>query len=256
MSSERHIEELRDVLEKLRGDAVYLYRYGELGPCLSILDRLQEHDRRRLLGLALAANDPDLSNIALHLLAHLDPPVSGATELLMQLSEQDRSEIREQFQPGIERAMSPEEEQLLRQELMKAITSMSPLKLETANWIFLSRKGSTESVWLAGSGGTDGQVPAELCVENRLYYNPDSETCWKLFHMVRKSNWALHVHNHPNKAAYASGEDLVFARYWRAQRPELAAKMKFFVVAGACAVEYAYKGSGGRSAITIKVKMS
>lgn len=76
-----------------------------------------------------------------------------------------------------------------------------------------------------------------------VMYDPKKEEKYDLIIAMRRALWILHIHNHPELPDYISlcgptAADQDFALQWKSIRPELASKMKFFVVQGDSAVEY------------------
>jgi hypothetical protein len=231
-----HIEELRDFLVVLKNDAALLYQYGNVGRTLNLFAELTEADKKRLVAVALLAGDRDITSVARHLMTRLSPAPADQDQLFGQLTVEDRKEAETVFQVGMLKAMTTEEGAIIEREVHKAIGALQGLKLESAVWVLLKPNNATDSEWIDASGG--GPSATGLRLANAFLYNPDPAERAELFTLMRNATWVLHFHNHPEKIAWASDADQEFARYWKAQRPELSSKMKFFIISGNEAVMY------------------
>ena len=95
MSNRHHIEELSDMLSRLKYDAEFLYRYGSLASSVDLFDSLSLDDKKRLIYLALTEGDKDVQNVAHCLMQKLSRAPQNFEELLAQISPEDRTELEE-----------------------------------------------------------------------------------------------------------------------------------------------------------------
>lgn len=235
----RHIEELRDALHILGNDAASLYQYGGVGESLRFFKELSDWDKRRLIAVALFSGDRGAASVGRYLLGLLDSAHGSEQSLLSQLSEADKSEAKLVFEVGEQEPIGGSLATFVNLQLEAAVERMKSLKLESACWLLIQRTSGFDSVWVdACRQSSRGSAAAGLKLATEFVYEPDSSERAKLFGMMRKSVWIFHLHNHPNNTSTPSEADRRFVLYWKAQRPELACKMKFFIVSGGHAVEY------------------
>ena len=250
MSEKQHIEYLRDKLAILKADAPWLYRYGEFRRSTSLFQGLSAIDQRRFLALAARQKDQDVKEVAARLLSTLDPPVSDFRQLLAQLPNEERDEVTACFHGGVARSMTKLWEERIMLELQHAVSLLGERTFESAYWIAIPDSNRRDSVWIDAIGDKNQaplpgtEVPTALrYVPGEVLYDPDDATRDRLLALMRNCLWTLHIHNHTGVASFvgtvaASPADQGFAKHWRSLRPELAEKMKFFVVYGESVAEY------------------
>jgi hypothetical protein len=238
----RHIEELRDSLELLQHDSTTLYRYGQLANSSKLFKSLSRTDQIRLIAVALLARDQAVVDVAKHLMAQMDPALTTADEALSALSPGDLGEVRAIFLPGTMREKTSEEEARIRRELNRSVQHFRSLRLEAARWVLIGATEQEHTICIDASGGSLSPSPAGLKLVREVVYNPGDTERSRLFALMRRSAWIVHVHNHPQGFCLPSVDDSKFVIYWKSQRPELQVKMRFFIVAGYDLAEYDEQG--------------
>jgi hypothetical protein len=236
----RNTEELRDILVSLKHDAEYLYQYGDLGYSKDVFHGLSVNDQRILIYLALTEGDKDIQNVAQELMQRFWKKSLSPTELLATIPPEDKAEFMK------ESCISKSSEETIAQridtELHKACERIGHLETEEAFWILIPDAPAAEAVWVEAVG-TEGKISSSVRFHNQVIYEPDKEEKYELLSLMRKARHILHVHNHPETPGYItyckpSDNDRSFALYWKSVRPELASKMRFFIVKGHSFVEY------------------
>lgn len=211
--------------------------------------KLNSEDKRRLIYLAFVLGDRDTKNVAEYLMQKLDPTPSDVEELLTQLSPRDRAEIERlrtdsgQVHVSGEDRMRRTENDRITAQLRKAIDEIGSLDVEQAYWVLLPKDLRKAAMWIEAIRVGDDEVLSQYRFHSEAIYVPDREERYSLLNSMRGASSILHVHNHPKLPGYSgfchpSDEDRAFAAYWKTIRPELAGKMKFFVVQESSAVEY------------------
>lgn len=241
-SDHRHIETLRDYLALLESDAPNLYQYRSLGASLNVFNDLSATDQRRLIALALHTGDQHAQNVARHLTQKLKPSTSKTDAACDHSSDEDRKEIQLYCEQGRASFVNPTMFAAADAEIRRATEEMSDLRLETAVWIFIPNRMEHPIHRLSATGGRRSRLSAFKAV-SQLLYEPDEDETASLFEQMRGSSFTLHLHNHPEGVLQPSAADFAFASYWKSRRPELATRMRFYIVARAAAVEYDGKGS-------------
>jgi hypothetical protein len=246
MGNRRHIEELRDELSILRHDAEFLHRYGSPASSVGLFNRLSQDDRKRLIYLALAEGDADVQSVAHYLMQKLTPAPRNKEELFAQMSSEDRTELEDE--PLKPRSLTPIDERRIIEELRKARDQIGFLEVEEAFWILIPHDLAEEAAWIEAVGGQD-EISSHFRNPFLVVYDPKKEEKYALITAIRTALWILHIHNHPELPGYISlcepsDNDQGFALQWKAVRPELASKMKFFVVQADNVVEYSLPQGG------------
>lgn len=236
----RNTEELRDILVSLKHDAEYLYQYGDLSYSKDVFNGLSVNDQRRLIYLALSEGDKEMQNVAQELMQRFWERSLSPTELLATMSPEDKAEFMKESY--ITESSEETIAQRIDTELHKTCERIGHSEVEEAFWILIPNDPAVEAVWVEAVG-TEGKVSSFVRFHNQVIYNPDREEKYELMSLMRKARYILHVHNHPETPGYItyckpSDNDQSFALYWKSVRPELASKMKFFIVKGHNFVEY------------------
>lgn len=252
MSNRRHIEELRDMLSRLKQEAAFLYRYGNLASLDDFFNNLSLDDKKRLIYLALTEGDKDIQNVANYFLKKLSPVPRNLKELLAQMSSEDKGELAELMEDKLSgpKSLTAIDEQRITAELRKACDRIGFLEVEEAFWILIPKDPAKDGFWIEAVGGKD-ETSVRLRFPSEVMYDPEKEEKYDLLTTMRNAMWVLHVHNHPklpghNSLCEPSDEDLGFALEWNSVRPELAKRLKFFVIKENMAVEYSLPQGGTR----------
>ena len=258
----RHIEEIRDLLNRLVPCSESLYQYGNPDDALNLLADLTLNDQKRLLCLGLIEGKKEyIGNAVRQMLLKLDPSYTTVGRVLASLPEEDRNEIeKSRFrmlhgeltdEPKPVLPLTETDRQRITRELRDVARDIGGLPYEDAVWILVPKNAETEATWIeAVGGGGEDPLLSEVRLSHRVFYNPSSEARYQLLTEFRRALWVLHVHNHPaepNKGATAipeaSSQDREFSVSWKYMRPELAEKIKFFIVMGLNIVEYSLEGN-------------
>ncbi|MBZ5580954.1 MAG: hypothetical protein LAQ30_01890 [Acidobacteriia bacterium] len=133
----------------------------------------------------------------------------------------------------------------LGQYLKLACKQMGGLSTEEAFWIFIPIDRSEEVSWRLAVG-QDGGIPSFIRLPVSVAYKPTAEEMKSIVETGQRSEWVVHVHNHPLEPypgvvtgrLAPSGNDLAFAASWKERLRELARRMRFFVVQGDEFLEY------------------
>jgi len=244
MSDRHYIEELRDMLSRLKHDSEFLYQYGSPGSSVDFFNSLSLDDRKRLIYLALTEGDKDVQNVAHYLMQKLSPVPRNLKELFAQLTPEDKTEFEKlmedkQLRPKL---LTIIDQQKITEELQKICNQIGFLEVEEAFWILIPNDPGEETLWIEAVGGKEDGLN-RVRLPSQVMYDPTKEEKHDLITAMRGALWVLHVHNHPELAGYInscepSRNDLIFALEWKSVRPEIKGKMKFFVVKGKSVVEY------------------
>ena len=239
-----HVEALRDILKVFKHDAPELSRYGELGQSSTEFWRLPVEDRKRLIALGLLSPDNEIRSVASRLLCRIQPPVRDLGQLFQQISVTDKDEIKKALQPGVLRAFTSSERSRIARELRGAASRLRCLRFEDAFWIMLRASATESACWIRAS---DAEALG-TSFPTQVFYHASGEKLADLLDTMRKSAWVLHVHNHPEFAGMitvdsASDADRAFAAHWITLRPELSAKIMFFVVTTDSVFQYTHNNS-------------
>ena len=240
MNTSRHIEELRDALVHLKHDAQFLYQHGGLGRSAELFRQLSQEDQKRLICCALTEGDRDIENVARHLMRNLKPAPCNLKELFAQMNREDRIEI-ERMRAGTKQDAKPSEDRVL-ELLSHACGKIGSLEVEEAYWVLIPHDPCLEADWVPAMG-TKSDVSLFCKFPFQVAYDPNNQEKYELITGMRNAQWVLHIHNHPHLSGFstscdASLADVGFAQQWKSNRPELAGKMRFFVVDEDNAVEY------------------
>ena len=248
MSNRRHIEELSDKLSILKHDAEFLYRYDNLASSVDFFNSLSLDDRKKLIYLALTEGDKDVQNVAHYLMQKLSLVPRNMEELLAQKTSEDRAELEDKsLRPE---SLTASDRQRITEELRRARDQIGFLEVEEAFWILIPNDPAEKALWIEAVGGKD-EILSQFRMSFQVRYEPKKEEKYDLITAMRKALCILHIHNHPELSGYISlcepsADDLGFALQWKDVRPELASKMKFFVVKADNVVEYSQPQGGTR----------
>jgi hypothetical protein len=165
-------------------------------------------------------------------------------ELLARMNVPDKEEI-EQLQLQLKQEkqeLSSGEMQRIADVLSIACDRIGSLSYEEAFWVLIPMDPDEAVTWIQASGKGE-QDYTHVRLPNEVEYAPDSDEVHRLLSLMRSSAWVLHIHNHPQSPEEtecygASAGDAGFLKHWKHLRPELTAKMKFFVVSQNTAFEY------------------
>lgn len=244
MPNRPNIEELRDMVCCLKNGAESLYRYGDVGYSKTLFDSLTDNDQKILLYLAFNEDDKDIINVAKHLMQQLNPELKDVDDLLTQIDPDDKVEIEkiESYKKQEMPELSDIERQIILEILTEACDKMGLLGYEKAFWVLVPPDSSKSIIWIQACGKGENDI-THIKLPNQVLYDPDKNELYKLLNTMRASSWVLHIHNHPQlpdtSPCYgASSGDIDYARYWKHLRPELTAKMKFFIILQNTAIEY------------------
>lgn len=237
------LDDIFDALDVLRRDADNLNRYGVPINSAILFQHMSNDDRRRVIYCALTIGDKAVRDTANHFVQQLDPIPISVDELSSQMDPRHKCEIDAIVEQGRRRRIiSNQDLRQISQILCEACCSMSGLTQEEAYWVLIPTNLSDAPVRMKAMGIASG---INVCVQSfsHVLYEPDNKEMRSLFAAMRRSAWALHIHNHPvtageQNACSASLADLEFARHWKSLRGELAGKMKFFIVQDGMAIEY------------------
>jgi hypothetical protein len=246
----RTIYELRALLGRFKADAEFLYRYQNLAYVHKVIEPLGTTDRVRLLALALAEQDEDVRAVARHVCSQLALP-DRLEDLLARLSPEERQEVEQVSstrEPGAPTDMPAELEERVRKELRGLREELSELDVEEAYWVLLTDKEHEAGAWIPAWGSSRDQD--EILLPTKVLYRPQKDEHYELLQRIRHSVLALHVHNHPPHPGInfldASDDDRNTAASWKTTWPDLAHKLRFFVIAGPYVFEYSLPGRGTR----------
>lgn len=250
MAAKRNIEALRDMLDILEKDAPNLDRYGHLAGSEDLFLTLDERDRRRLIALALILGSEDAQSVACYLMTKLNPEPGTEHELLALMDLTDIQEIHEICAA----AKTTARQQLTRQdcarimeEIRAACEDVGCKNQEEAYWVLIPQDLEEDADWIPAIGGKD-DLFSTIGSTVAVGFHPDQSELYDLLNDMRQARWVLHIHNHPNHSSLGffipelyvpSSQDLNFASYWKSIRPEIGARMLFFIVSGDVAIEYA-----------------
>lgn len=238
------LDELRDMVGHLKKGAESLYRYGDVGHSKTLFNRLSESDQKRLLYLALLENDKDITNVATNLMQKLTPPLKDLEDLLAHMDTTDKAEV-ERLQMQLkqdETELSDADRQRIMDILSESCDKMGSLSYEEAFWVLIPSDPEENIAWIQASGKGE-QDYTHVRLPSQVQYVPDKDELHRLLDAMRSSLWVLHIHNHPQSAEEtvcygASPSDGGLANHWKHLRPELTAKMKFFIIHRNTAFEY------------------
>lgn len=250
MTTNYYPEELRDKLSVLKHDAESLYRYGELSSSIDLFNELSPENQRVLLYLALTEGDKDVQNVAHRLMG---PVPSSPEELLQQMSPYSRDQLEEDPKDiqSEQSAMVASDAERVANELREACNRIGSLAVEEAFWILLPFDARGKAIWIEAAGVAGHQVLDRLRFPSHVLYELTRDEKHTLIVSMQKAAWVLHVHNHPEVPGYVvycapSSDDIGFASQWKLVDPELASKMRFFVIKGERVVEYSLPEGGTR----------
>jgi len=138
--------------------------------------------------------------------------------------------------------MTDDDRRRILAELRKCIQRMGSLPVEEICWIVLPVSAADGAIWFEIAGGVD-DVVRRFRFPTFAVSQLTGEELNRLGACVAASQWALHVHNHPElpnciTLCEPSDADLQTAAHWKAVWPESAERMKFFIVQNEEAVEY------------------
>lgn len=255
----RHIEEIRDLLQRLTSCAESVYQYRNSDDALNLLADLSLNDQKRLLCLALVEGRKEYTGSAVRqMLLRLDPRYSDFEAVLATLPDEDMAEIKKSHLRVLGRELPDEPKapakptELDHKRIAKALREVADeiglLPYEDAVWILIPRNPEEEVVWVEAVRSED-PVLSKVRFSWMTLYQPGKDELYELITMMRCALWVLHVHNHPREISKepevpeASPEDRVFSVFWKQARPELVDKMKFFTVTGNCALEYSMQNN-------------
>ncbi|RMD60731.1 hypothetical protein D6833_09245, partial [Candidatus Parcubacteria bacterium] len=226
-----YLEKLRDMLECLRHDAEFLYRYGDLASSLDLFRQLDADDKRRLIALALIEGDEDTQNVARYLMRELRPRPANLEELKSQLSPKYRAEVETYGQEPQPIEMTEGDKEEILEELWEACRTMGTLDVEEAYWVLIPETVGDDIVWIEAMGG-EYEFYEKFRSPFEIGYKPGEEDFYELLESMREAQWVLHIHNHPGPPSVClpSAQDFRTAFTWKSVRPRFACKMKFFVV--------------------------
>lgn len=244
----RTIGELRDMLGNLKADARFLAQDRELGDSVAVFYSLSLENRLTLLYLALTEGDRDVQNIAHRLMGTLalDSIPQTPKDLLVMLTARSRAELAKLNEVGTGQPGEPDRLRIA-EHLKEACNRIGSLQIEEAFWILVLGRSGEGTTWIQASGsGAEPRPGLRLAFYSQVIFSLTEREMNNLLATVKRSRWALHVHNHPasRSANYISlcapsGTDEQSASRWRSIRPGLGHKMKFFVIQNEKAVEYA-----------------
>mgnify|MGYP000863689480 FL=1 len=249
MAARRNIEELRDMLTILEKDAPNLARYGHLAGSEDLFLSLSECDRRRLIALALAMGSQDVKAVASYLMTKLDPEPGTERELLALMDPNDVQETRAAAAAAKATGRQPftrEDVARIMEEIQAACEEFGSNIQEEAHWVLISQDLDEDADWIEAVGGKD-DLFTFIGSTVSVGYHPDRGELYELLNDMHQARWVLHIHNHPNHSSLGffspelhrpSLHDMDFASYWKSIRPEIGARMLFFIVSGDVAVEY------------------
>jgi len=115
--------------------------------------------------------------------------------------------------------------------------------VEHAFWILIYPDGS-EAKWISAAGQQYG-LSSSIRIPSAVYYDPSDKEVSELLAAMRDCDWVIHVHNHPlepypgiHGSSTPSKQDRRFATHWKHRFPEVADRLRFFIVHGEELVEY------------------
>ena len=149
----------------------------------------------------------------------------------------------EKLAAGLDKIMSRSDERIAEQ-MAVAFSRIGFSKVEHAFWVLIYSDRSREPSWISAVGQHDG-LSLSIRLPGMVVYHPTEEMVAELLAAMRTCDCVIHVHNHPvnpypgvTGSSTPSKEDHHFANSWRWRLPEVADKMKFFIVHGNEIVEY------------------
>lgn len=240
---DKTLDELRELFPILRSASHSLYRYGYLGKALDVFNSLSDRDKKRLIILAVYGGDKDVLNVAEKMMENITPTPSCIAELYEMISARDYDEISKYLAIFKPKTLKHSNTDRIREELHKAIDLLGSLEIEEAYWIFIPENSVNDTSWVKAVGYGDRDISDIIKFYDKIFYDPGIKEKVTLFNIMRKSDWVLHIHNHPTFSNFysyckASSNDMAFVIQWKQMRPELADRMKFFVIQNDCAIEY------------------
>lgn len=240
---DKTLDELRELFPILRSASHSLYRYGYLGKALDVFNSLSDRDKKRLIILAVFGGDKDVLNVAEKMMENITPTPSCIAELYEMISARDYDEISKYLAIFKPNTLKHSNTDRIREELHKAIDLLGSLEIEEAYWIFIPENSVNDTSWVKAVGYGDSDISDIIKFYDKIFYDPGIKEKVTLFNIMRKSDWVLHIHNHPTFSNFyshckASSNDMAFVIQWKQMRPELADRMKFFVIQNDCAIEY------------------
>lgn len=129
------------------------------------------------------------------------------------------------------------------EQLAVACSKMGSLAIEDAFWVLIP-KGASPATWISAVGQHHG-LSASIRLPGMVMYSPSRDEAAELLVAMRPCAVIIHVHNHPLEpypgikgSSKPSRADLMFAGGWKQRLPEVAHKMRFFIVHGDQVVEY------------------
>jgi len=243
MAKNCHLEELRDLLEGFEQEAQFLYQYGSLSGPMETLSRLSYDDQRRLIALALIEGNTDIKNVACHLMGKLIPAPINLEQLKSQMSPEYQEEV-DLYGKCISISsaiMSHNDKLAIIAELQEACNTLGLIEVEEAYWVFIPVSDEDDIIWSEAMGG-ENDFFNNFRSTLEIGYSPSISDLHELISDIRNAKWVLHIHNHPGvSSCIPSDRDFCTALSWKSVRPELAHKMKFFVVQANIAIEYGAK---------------
>ena len=124
-------------------------------------------------------------------------------------------------------------------ELQEACREIGFKDIEEAHWIFIPIDEKEDIIWESAMGG-EGNIFTHIGSTREVGYTPSQEEMYELLTEMRNAKWVIHIHNHPGLGGYLPiSRDLITAQGWKSNLPEHARKLKFFVIKGPIAIEYA-----------------
>lgn len=234
------IEQLRSVLKKLKSEAEYLYRYGDITFDKQFLN-MPSADQLMLLYIAITEGDRDAKTVAHELKNRANIIFSDIEELRSRLHKEDLKKLNDSQQKNpknYEKELSKEATERIRAELSKACQKIGCLDIEDAYWVLIPEIYGREALWIEASGNYKGDV--KFLFSDHVYYNLEGEELYWLIERMKESLYVLHLHNHPtgNKIS-PSTEDRSFSEHWKDKDPLFkAGMMKFFIIQENVALEY------------------
>ena len=189
------IDHLKVLAKRLKTEAEYLYRYGDITFDKQFL-KMHPADRLILLYIALSEGDRDIKAVADKLRLYVNVKFSDIEELQSLISDDDLKRLSVTRNQG-EDKIKPDtnDTERIMKELRKACKVMGYLEVEDAYWVIISPDCEKEATWVEASAYHKGNM--KLLFSDHVYFNIDEAEQYRLIERMKEGAYILHLHNHP-----------------------------------------------------------